>query len=278
MLDVERWPSLSDALLVVALSGWVDAGYAGTGAAALLVDQLDGPRAFARVPLAEHCDLQQTRPTIERAEGTSRLLRWPEIQLVAGRADRDVVVVRGPEPSLRWPTFVAELTDAARRLDVRRAVMLGGMPAAVSHRQPLEVLSTATDEGLASEVGVLRADYHGPTGAQTALQVALGHAGIPAVGCWVQVPQYVAGSPAPPAMYELLVRLRALGRLRLHLDPLGDQRGEWIERIDEGLGERPEVAELVEQIEAERDSFPDQELPSGDELAREIERFLREEP
>ncbi len=272
VLDVEKWPELSDAVLVVALSGWIDAGMAGAGAAAVLTGQLEGGRSFATVPLADYADLQQTRPTVELVDGATRGIEWPRIELTAGRADRDVVIVSGPEPSLRWATMIDELVAAARRLDTRLAITLGGMPAAVSHRRPTRVLTTATDRALAQEVGALRADYTGPTGAQTALQVALGDVGIPGVGLWAQVPHYVAGSPSPPAIRALLARLAELARLRVDLAALDPQCDEWTTRVDEGIAERPEVARLVEQIET-----GEEELPTGDELASEIERFLRDE-
>ncbi len=272
MLEVERWPDLDDAVLVVALSGWVDAGMAGAGAAAVLAAQLEGGRSFATVPLADHADLQQTRPTVELVDGATRGIVWPRIELTAGRADRDVVVLRGPEPSLHWHEMIEDLVSGAQALDVRLAVTLGGMPAPVSHRWPTHVQTTATDQALAREVGASRNDYTGPTGAQTALQVALGDVGVPGIGLWAQVPHYLAGSPSPPAIRALLARLAELAHLRVDLAPLDPQCAEWVSRVDEGLAERPEVARLVEQIEA-----GDEEFPSGDELANEIERFLRDE-
>lgn len=272
VLEVERWPDLRDPVLVVALSGWVDAGMAGAGAAAVLTGQLDGARPFAAVPLADHADLQQTRPTVELVDGATRGIVWPKVELTAGRADRDVVVLRGPEPSLHWTSMIDELVDVARRLDVTLLVTLGGMPVPVSHRRPARVLATATDPEMARRVGALRADYTGPTGAQTALQVALADVGVPGVGLWAQVPHYVSGSPSPPAIRALLARLAELARLRVDLAPLDPQCDEWVTRVDEGLVDRPEIARLVEQIEES-----DEELPSGDELASEIERFLRDE-
>lgn len=277
MLEVQRWPELSDTLLVVALSGWVDAGTAGAAAAAFTVEQLDGARSFARVPLAEHVDLQQTRPTVHLDGGVTRSIGWPEIELVAGRADRDVVVVRGPEPSLRWPAVIAALVGAGQRLDVREVITLGGMPAAVSHRQPTEVLATTSSRELADEIGALRADYEGPTGAQTALAVAFAHQGTPAVGLWAQVPHYLAGSTAPTAVRALSQRLAQVGGIRLDSGALDPPCAAWLERVEESLAERPEVAELVEQIEAAHAELPGEDLPTGDELAGEIERFLREE-
>ncbi len=264
-------PRLRHPLLVTAIVGWVDAGEAGVRAAAALGTQLDGARAFARYPLDDLVDLQQTRPTVSLVDGQRRIA-WPTIELLAGKAGRDVVCCVGPEPSLRWPTVTRELVDLARRLDVELAVGLGGMPAVVSHRQPVPVLATATNADLAREAGVMRADYQGPTGLQTALQVALGHAGIPALGLWAQVPHYVSATPSPPAVRALLRRLRELTDVAVDVSALDAQVDEYVARVEEGLAERPDVAELVTAIEEQGD-----DEVSGDEIAAEIERFLREQ-
>ena len=274
MLDIDRWPDLRDPVLVVALSGWVDAGLAGAGAAAVLSDQLDSAAGFGRVDLTDLSDLQQTRPSVRLVDGATREIKWPAIDLVAGRAGRDVVLCHGPEPSLRWRAFGEELVQMSQRLGVGMMVGLGGMPTLVSHRRPVSVLTTATSRSLAQEVGAWRADYSGPTGAQTALQVALGDAGIPGLGLWAQVPHYVSATPSPPAISALLSRVRELAGVETDLTALDSQVDEYLRRVEEGLSERPDVAEMVRNIEASEDSG---EIPSGDELASEIERFLREQ-
>jgi predicted ATP-grasp superfamily ATP-dependent carboligase len=271
-IDVERWPELRAPVLVVALSGWVDAGLAGAGAIAVLAEQLESAGRFGRIDLGDAVDLQQTRPTVKLVDGATREIAWPSVELVAGRAGRDVVLCVGPEPSLRWRDFTDCIVEAAERLGVERAVMLGGMPAVVSHRRPVTVLATATSPGLVQEVGALRTDYAGPTGAQTVLQATLGKAGVPALGLWAQVPHYVSGNPSPPAIRALLGRLREVAAVETDLGALDAQADEWAERVESGLADRPDVADLVQAIEAGAD-----DLPTGDELASEIERFLRDE-
>jgi len=273
-LEIDRWPDLRDPVLVVALSGWVDAGLAGAGAAAVLSDQLESAAGFGRVDLTDLVDLQQTRPSVHLVDGATREIKWPAVDLVAGKAGRDVVLCHGPEPSLRWRAFGEELMQMSQRLGVSMMVGLGGMPTLVSHRRPVSVLTTATSRSLAQEVGAWRADYTGPTGAQTALQVALGDAGIPGLGLWAQVPHYVAATPSPPAISALLSRVRELAGVETDLTALDSQVDEYLGRVEEGLSERPDVAEMVRNIEASEDSG---EIPSGDELASEIERFLREQ-
>jgi proteasome assembly chaperone (PAC2) family protein len=273
VLDVDAWPELRDPVLVIALSGWVDAGFAGAGAASTLREQMGAARVFARIDLSDLVDLQQTRPTVHIVEGTTRRISWPTIECVAGRAGRDIVLCTGPEPSLRWPSIVAEIVAMAKRLDVKAAYGLGALPAVSTHRRPVPVLATATGSELANEVGVLRTDYSGATGLQTALLVALGEAGIPGVGLWAQVPHYVAGNASPPATHAVLARMCELADVVMDLDELARQSVEYVERVESGLADRPDVAELVQAIEAEHP-----ELPSGDELASEIERFLRSRP
>ena len=273
MLDVETWPELRQPVLVVALGGWVDAGMAGAEAADLICHRMGAGRVFARMDLADVVDLQQTRPDVEIVDGVTRRVTWPEIECTAGRVGRDVVVVTGPEPSLRWPTVVAELVAMARRLGVVGAYGLGAMPAVSTHRQPIPVLATATDAVVAERAGALRTDYVGVTGLQTTLLVALGEAGIPAVGLWAQVPHYLAGSPSPPATRAVLGRLVELTGIELDLGDLDRAVERYAAKVEAGLAERPDVAELVQAIEAEHPA-----IPSGDELMTEIEQFLRSQP
>jgi proteasome assembly chaperone (PAC2) family protein len=274
VLDVEQWPTLRDPVMLVALTGWVDGGLAGTGTLAAVAEALESPRKFASVDLSDLLDLQQTRPTVSLIDGVTRRIEWPSIELVAGRAGRDVVIVAGPEPSVRWRDVTSDLVQVAQHLDVKLAVTLGGMPAPVSHRRPVSVLATASSRSVAQEVGALRSDYFGPTGAQTVLQVALGEAGIRAVGFWAQVPHYVAATPSPPAIRAMLERLREVAGLTVDLHALDEQSDAYFERVEEGLSERPDVADMVTQLESEA---PPDEAVSGEDLAREIERFLRDE-
>jgi len=273
VLEVETWPALRQPVLIMALQGWVDAGMAGSRGAEVVREQLTEARRFARMDLADLVDLQQTRPDVEIVEGLTKRVTWPEIECVAGRAGRDVVVVTGPEPSLLWPSVIAELVAAAQRLGVVAAYGLGAMPSVSTHRRPVEVLATATDEDLAERAGALRTDYVGVTGLQTALLVALGDVGIPAVGLWGQVPHYLAGSPSPPATRAVLGRLLELSGIEIDLGPLDRDVERYVVKVEAGLADRPDVAELVQAIETEHPS-----IPSGDELMTEIERFLRSQP
>jgi len=273
-LDVDTWPQLRDPVMVVTLSGWVDAGLAGAGAVAVLSEQLEARRVFGRIDLADLMDLQQTRPTVRLVDGVSREITWPSIELVAGHCGRDVILCVGPEPSLRWRAVLGELVDAAERTGVTGAFTLGGIPSVASHRRPVDVLATATSAELATQIGAWRNDYTGPTGAQSALQVMLGQSGVPTVSLWAQVPHYVAAGPSPPAIRAVLARLRELSGVSVDLSMLDEQAQAYISRVDDGIADRPDVLEAIREIE----SGTEQPLPSGDELASEIERFLRGQP
>jgi predicted ATP-grasp superfamily ATP-dependent carboligase len=273
VLEVDHWPELHEPVLVVAFTGWIDAGLAGAGAVAALLEHLEEPTRFARIDLEPIVDLQQSRPTVRLTDGVTREIEWPAVEFVSGRAGRDVIVCTGPEPSLQWQVFTDTIVDAAGRAGVTEAMLLGGLPSAVSHRRPARVMATATRPSLVQELGAARVDYTGPTGVQTVLQVRLGEAGIPAVGLWVEVPHYVAGNPSPPAIRSLLARLRELARVEVPLADLDAQSDDYVARVEEGLSERPDVAEMVRELEAAAAD----EIPSGDEIASEIERFLREE-
>jgi proteasome assembly chaperone (PAC2) family protein len=280
MIEIESIPQLRDPMLVVALTGWVDAGLAGAGAVAFLQEQLDASRTFARLDLGDLMDLQQTRPTVHLVDGVSREITWPEITLVAGRLGRDVVVCSGPEPSLRWRAVLGELVDLAKRLGITEAYTLGGIPAMASHRRPIAVLTTGTDESVASRAGAWRQDYTGPTGAQSVLQVMLGEAGIPTLALWAQVPHYLAGGASPPAIRTVLAQLSVFSGVTLDLEGLDQQCEVYSARVEEGLAERPDVVEVIRAIEsgdADDDDIGSVDLPSGDELASEIERFLRDQ-
>jgi len=269
VLTADHWPQLRDPAMVVALSGWVDAGMAGAGAITALREQLDAADEFARIELVDHMDLQQTRPVAHWADDGTRVIDWPEITFVAGSLGRDVVIVSGPEPSLRWPTTTAAIVAAAQQLGVRDAYTLAGMPSLVSHRRPVAVLATASHHSLSQEIAPLRLAYAGATGLQTVVQRALGDADIRCAALWAQIPQYVSGSPSPPAVQALLRRLAEIARLELDLSPLDARVDAYRNRVDAGLATRPEVQEVVDRIDREQGA-------TADDLVSEIELFLRQ--
>jgi predicted ATP-grasp superfamily ATP-dependent carboligase len=268
VLSFERQPTLRDPLLILAFTGWIDAGLAGAGAITVLHEQLRTPDTFAELDLSDIMDLQQTRPVARWADDGMRVIDWPKITFMSGSLGRDAIVVSGPEPSARWLEVTRAIVDTARDLGARQAFTLAGMPALVSHRRPVPVLATATHRSLAQELAPLRLQYAGPTGLQTVVQRALGDADIPCAGLWAQVPQYVSGSPSPPAVRSLLRRLAELTRLEIDLRPLDERCENYASRVDAGLASRPDVAAVVDRIDQEQSA-------STDDLVSEIELFLR---
>jgi proteasome assembly chaperone (PAC2) family protein len=146
-----------------------------------------------------------------------------------------------------------------------------------SHRRPVSVLATGTDEDVVERAGAWRQDYTGPTGAQSVLQVMLGDAGVPTIALWAQVPHYLSGGASPPAIRAVLERLRDLSGLAVDSEGLDEQARVYVRRVEEGLADRPDVVEVITEIEEGEDEVDESELPSGDELASEIERFLRDQ-
>ena len=278
MLEIDTLPQLRDPILVVALTGWVDAGLAGSGSVAFLQEQLDSARTFGRIDLADLMDLQQTRPTVHLVDGVSREIDWPEITLERG-PPRPRPRAVSPAPSRRCAGARCSASSSTCRLQlgVTEAFTVGGIPAMASHRRPVSVLATGTDEALVERAGAWRQDYTGPTGAQSVLQVMLGDAGVPTLALWAQVPHYLSGGASPPAIRAVLDRLRDLAELAVDLDGLDDQSVAYVDRIEAGLTDRPDVVEVITAIEEGEDDVDESELPSGDELASEIERFLRDQ-
>ena len=150
VLSADQWPELRTPVMVFAFTGWVDAGFAGSGTIAALGEALGTARKFASIDLSELLDLQQTRPTVRIAEGGVRAIDWPTVELWAGSAGRDVVLVHGPEPSLRWASFSAEIVDAAQRLGVTLGISVGGMPVLASHRHPVSVFANDLEVAVAN--------------------------------------------------------------------------------------------------------------------------------
>lgn len=287
MLRVDRLPDLTDAVFVYSLRGWVDAGLAGGSTIDALIQQMDAADQFASIDLTDLLDLQQVRPTVSLVDGGIRRVDWPEIELWSGRLGRDLVVMRGPEPSIKWPTLAGWLVDLANRLRVTDTVALGGMPALTTHRRPIPVLASSATRSLAQELGALRDDYAGPTGLNTVLQHAFGTAGLRAAAFWAQVPQYVSGSASPPAVRSLLAKLAEVYRITPDLTAIDRRAAAYRERVEEGLSERPDVRSIVEQLDHQLDQQLElgtevaplpADLPSGEELADEIEQFLRGHP
>jgi proteasome assembly chaperone (PAC2) family protein len=265
------WPQLRRPFLVVTLQGWVDAGSAAQGASLAMIEGWDLPR----VALSDgdyFVDYQHRRPRIRLDEDGRRRVEWQEIEVRAGSAGpRDVVVLTGPEPARHWHAFIESVIEMVRLLGVTDVFALGGLPAPVPHTQPVGVAATATTRELADGFDVLLGSYEGPTGVQTVLQVSLGEAGIPAMSLWAQVPHYLAAMDWPAASASLLRRLGKATGTSPPVDTLLAADRERRRLVDRAVAERPDLQALVRGLEGGQQATA---VPSGDDLADEIERFL----
>lgn len=278
LVEMER-PDLESPVLVVALDGWIDAA----GAAADAVSHLlsGGGHAVARFDTDRLLDHRARRPTLRLVDGVARGLEWPriEVRLLDHVEGRDVLLLHGAEPDHEWRAFAAEVVDCCRGLGVVLVVGLGAYPAAVPHTRPSRLACTAGSEELTQRLDFVTASLEVPAGAQAAIEVAATAAGIDAVGLWAQVPHYLSATSFAPATESLLEGLATLLGVDLGLAPVTEQALAARTRLDELVARDPEHVTMLEKLEAIYDDLhdPRAQLPSGEDLAAELERFLREQ-
>ncbi len=284
LATLHSWPTLDRPVLVVGMDGWIDAGQAAATAMVALKESLS-LRVVATFDGDELIDHRARRPLLRIDHGVDRELRWPEIRLEAavGGTARGVLVLSGPEPDMRWHRFTHEVVSLASRLGVEMVVGLGAFPAPVPHTRPVRLAATSTDPALASEVGTIPAAIEVPSGVQGVLEHAFGRSGVRALGLWARVPHYAAALPYPAASAALLDRLGPLAGVEVDTTALHRAAAATTEQINQLISASDEHLALVRQLEASHDEeeglaatqFGD--LPSGDEIAAELERFLRGE-
>lgn len=272
-------------MLVMCLEGWIDAGTAAANAIEHLSKSMPSD-VVATFDPDELIDYRARRPALRIANGVDEDLRWaePTLEVATDRTGRTLFILSGPEPDMRWHRFIDEVVDIATRLDIEMVVGLGAFPAPVPHTRPVRLVGTSVDADLAAKVGYLPSTIEVPSGVQGALEVAFAKAGIPAVGLWARVPHYVAGMPYPGASAALLDGLARLTDLEIDTKMLHGAADATARHIAELIAASEEHTDLVRQLEAQHDSESIVtelgqmgSLPSGDELAAELERFLRGE-
>jgi hypothetical protein len=229
-------------------------------------------------------DQRARRPIVRIENGVNTGLTWPEITLRwrSGGAGRSVLVLSGPEPDLRWHQFTAEVVALGRQLGVELVIGLGAFPAPVPHTRPVRLSATATTAELAETVGFMPAVIEVPGGIHASLERGFADAGIPAVGIWAQVPHYAAAMPYPAASAALLDKLSAMAGVPIDSSGLHTAGGQTRTQIDQLIANSDEHQSMVRQLERQVDQEPAPgpamgRLPSGDEIAAELERFLRGE-
>jgi predicted ATP-grasp superfamily ATP-dependent carboligase len=285
LYEFHQDPGLDGPALLLSLEGWIDAGAGAATAAATILPATPVPVAtFDSDTLLDH---RARRPVLHIVDGVTTGLTWPAIELVAfaDLEGRDVLFLSGPEPDHNWPTFAATVVALADELGVTEVYGLGAYPAPVPHTRPVQLASTASSAELARKVGFIRGTLDVPAGVAAAIEREAAETGLPALGLWAQVPHYAAAMPYPAASLRLLEGLFDVAGLRFDTADLDRQAKATSSRLDALIADSDEHRELVHQLElhvdqpaeGDPDAISDIELRSGDELAAEFERFLREQ-
>jgi proteasome assembly chaperone (PAC2) family protein len=268
--------------MITAFRGWNDGGQAATVAAGYLARQWEATR-FADIDPEAFVDFQAVRPTVTLDEGMTRRIEWPENVFFHGAipgTDRDAVILLGVEPNYRWRAFTDLVIGLARELDVELVVTLGALLADVPHTRPAPVTGAATDPKLVEELGLQLSRYEGPTGIVGVLHDACRTAELRSVSLWSAVPHYVSLAPSPKAAKALCVRLADLVGVPIETAELDDAEDEYEAQVSEAVASDPDTQAYVEELERRADtiqSFSESgELPTGETLAAELTRFLRD--
>lgn len=278
-LAYQSRPQLRRPFLVVAFEGWSDAGDAATSAVGYLRSQWEATE-FASIDPEDFFDFQAHRPLVRLNDDDIREIVWPETEFsyapVPG-TDRDAVLLCGVEPSMRWATFTSLVLDVARSVQAEIVVGLGALLAGRPHTRPIRVTGTATTPDLAARFGLATPRYEGPTGILGVLMDGCRRSDLAAVTLWGWVPHYLQGTPSPGAALSILQRLSALLDVPIDLGDLEERTRSHSSRIEEAVRSDPDIAATVEELERQADADDITEMPSADDLAAEVERFLRDQ-
>jgi proteasome assembly chaperone (PAC2) family protein len=278
-LNLSFRPELRRPVLVAAFRGWNDGGQGASLGAGFLAKQWEATR-FAEIDPESFYDFQATRPQVTLEEGMTRKLDWPDNGFFHAEipgADRDAVILLGTEPNLRWRSFSELVLGLAKDLEVERVVTFGSLLADVPHTRPAPVTAAATDEALMEELGLEPSRYEGPTGIVGVLLDACRKAEISSLSLWAAVPHYVSLAPSPRAALALVRRFSELMQLDIDLAELQQAADDYSEQVSEAVSSDADTAAYVEELERRVDMLSaEEELPSGDSLAAELTRFLRE--
>jgi proteasome assembly chaperone (PAC2) family protein len=279
-----RWNYRPDSLrapaLVCGFKGWNDAGDAASTAVSFVGDAL-GAREFASIDPEDFYDFQATRPRIKLDDAQVRVVEWPEVKLYEvriPRAPRDLILLSGYEPSFRWRTFTGLIVELSEAIGVQLVVTLGALLADVPHTRPVSVTGFASDAALVSRLGLTTSSYEGPTGIVGVLHDACRLAGLPSASLWAAVPHYIAASPNPKASLALIRKLEGLVGVVVDAGALEVASADYDRQVNAAVLHDPDIQAFVEKLEAnageqEADEF---DVPSGDSIERDLQRFLRQ--
>jgi len=275
-------PQLKRPVMVAAFKGWNDAGESASAALGFLLEQFDGQQIAAIDP-EEFYDFTAVRPTVTLSEGLSREIEWPENSIHAARvpgAERDLVIVQGAEPSLRWKTFCNLIVNAGRDLGVEMVITLGALLADVPHTRPVPITGLASDEDLVEKLGYERSTYEGPTGIVGVLHHACAEQQLPSASLWASVPHYVAAAPNPKAALSLIRSFEGVAKIAIDATQLEESSEDYERQVNAAVATDPDVKAFVERLEQTLDETQEdiepERLPSADSIARDFQRFLKQ--
>jgi proteasome assembly chaperone (PAC2) family protein len=282
-MDHVQWenrPRLRRPVLVAAFEGWNDAADAASTAARYLKGRW-GARPFATIDPEEFFDFSSTRPQVKLTDGAHREIVWPATEFSAASlpdTPHDVVLMVGTEPQLRWRTFCRQVVDVAGELQTEMVITLGALLADVAHTRPVRVTGTAADAEVVARLGLEQSTYEGPTGILGVLQDAFGAARLQSASLWAAVPHYVAATPSPKATLALVERTAGLLSTKVVTADLEQRAIDYERQVTEVVATDDDVSAYVRRLEESSDADDDpMELQSGEVLAAELERFLREQ-
>lgn len=281
LYELHERPTLHEPVLLVALEGWIDAGFGAGRAAESLLDRADST-LVATFDADTLLDFRARRPTMHLVDGINTGLTWSTTELHALKAPNgtDILLLSGVEPDHAWHAFTDSMLALAQDLGVRMQLGFGAYPAGVPHTRPVGISVTASSDELAASLGFLRGTIDVPAGVEAVLEQRFADADLPAVGIWAQVPHYAATMRYPAASARLIEALNQVTGADFDADDLTGEVAETSQRIDSLIGDNPDHLAMLRQLEAQVDeSSPDQiaDLPSGEDLAEELQRFLREQ-
>ncbi len=278
-LQIDEHPQLERPVLIAAFRGWNDGGQGASLAGAYLA-RAWAAQEFARIDAENFYDFQATRPMVSLDDGYTRKIEWPEntfLHAPLPGGGRDAIIFLGVEPNLRWRSFSAHVSGLAKDLGVELVVTLGSLLADVPHTRPAPVTGSANDPELIERLGLQASRYEGPTGIVGVLHDACMQAGIPSASLWAAVPHYVSLTPSPRAAKALVDRLAALLDADVDTAELDEAADSYQQQVSEAVASDEETSAYVQELERRVDELAEEaDLPSGDAIAAELTRFLRE--
>jgi proteasome assembly chaperone (PAC2) family protein len=288
LYELHEKPAIDHPILVLAPEGWIDAGLGGGAALAAIQHEIP-TELVATFDTDELLDYRARRPVSVIIDGVYEDLGWHVIELRAGQDGKGqgVLVLTGPEPDRRWRAYAEAVGDLAAMFDVRMLVGLGAFPAPIPHTRTPSLVATATTADLANTVGVIAGRIQAPSGVLAAIERRFAAIGIPAIGLWARVPHYAATMPYPEASAQLLDGLAKVTGIEVDASAMREAAGDVRRKLDELTANSTQHTSLVRQLESQYDAQVNvvdvavaggwDELPTGDELAAELEKYLRDQ-